>query len=126
MEPEVEARFERIESILHAMAERENRMEIRFDKQHAQAMQRMDRVQERQKKADARFEEHQKRFEEHQKIADRKMEATRKLVEMGMRMMLQLRQQQKATQVELRDLAKSQKAFLDSLRLGGNGNGHKR
>ena len=47
MEPEVEARFQKIESILHAMAERENRMEIRFDQKHAQAMERMDRMEQR-------------------------------------------------------------------------------
>ena len=109
------------------MAERENRMEIRFDKQHAQAMQRMDGLEEKQKKADTQIQ------------------ATRKLVQLGMRLMLQLQQgqreiqqgfkeiqlgfkdlqaQQKKTGAELEKLAKSHKAFLDSFRNGGNG--HKR
>ena len=120
MEPHVEARFERIESILHVMAERENRMDIRFDKQHAQAMQRMDRMEERQNKADTQIL------------------ATRKLVHVGMRLMVELQQglkeirqgfkelqiQQKKTKASLDELAKSHKAFLDSLRNAGNG--HKR
>ena len=96
MEPEV--RFRQIESLLHAMAERENQMEIRFNR-------RMDRAEQNMQKF------------------DRRLEATRKLVEAGIKIVADLARTQKATQLELRQLAKSQQAFLDSLRKGGNGHG---
>jgi len=99
MEPEVERRFERIESLLHAMAERENQTEIRFNRRMDRAEQRMDRAEERMEKFDKR------------------LEATRKLVEAGMKIVLQLGQQQK-------ELEKSLKAFVDSLKRGGNGSRH--
>jgi dsDNA-binding SOS-regulon protein len=112
MEPEL--RFERIEALLHAMAERGNQMEIRFNR-------RMDRADERTEKF------------------DRRLEATRKIVEVGMKLMVRLEQGQRESRAlfdELaqshkdlskshKELAKSQKAFIDSLRRGGNGNGRK-
>ena len=103
MQREVGQRFERIESLLHAMAGRENQIEIRFNR-------RMDRADQRMEKF------------------DRQLDATRKLVQAGMKIVIPLAQRQKAADEEmkelrhsLRDLQKSQKAFLDSLNKGGNG-----
>jgi hypothetical protein len=102
-----EAKFARIEALLHATAERGNQMELRFNR-------RMDRAEERMGKAELRMEKF-----------DRRIEATQKLVQYGMKLLVQIGEEQKKTRVELRELAKAQKAWLDSMR-GGNGNGHRR
>jgi hypothetical protein len=47
MAPEVEARFQRIEALLHAMAERGTQMELRFNRRMDRAGQRMDRAEKR-------------------------------------------------------------------------------
>lgn len=84
-----EARFAKIEALLQAMAER---ME--------QAERRMDRAEQRMEKFDQR------------------LEVTRRLVQAGMKLVIQ-------NNVQLRELQRAQAAFLDSLRKGG-GNGHRR
>ena len=84
-----EARFAKIEALLQAMAER---ME--------QAERRMDRAEQRMEKFDYRIE------------------VTRKLVQAGIKLVIQ-------NNLQLRELQRAQAAFLDSLRKGG-GNGHKR
>ncbi|HTD43522.1 MAG TPA: hypothetical protein VK687_05050 [Bryobacteraceae bacterium] len=98
MQPE--ERFARIEALLHAMAERENQMEIRFNR-------RMDRAEQRMEQAERRMEKF-----------DQRLEVTRKLVQVGMKLVIQ-------NSVQLRELQRAQAAFLDSLRKGG-GNGHRR
>ena len=122
MEPEVEERFQRIEAILHAMAQRENHIEARFNK-------RMDRMEQRHEEAMLRLAK-----TEHQ------VEVTGKLVHAGMKVVIKLGDQVKAfaqrvdaigrhveeLSVEVKALAKSQKAFLDSMRRGGNGHGSRR
>ena len=50
---------------------------------------------------------------------DRQLQATRKLVEAGVKLVTQLAK-------DTRDLKQSQKAFLDSFRNGGNGRTHSR
>ncbi len=67
---------------------------------------RMDRAEQRMERAEERMEKF-----------DRRIEATRKLVEAGMKIVVRLGQSQE-------ELRKSQKAFLDSLRKGGNGHRH--
>jgi hypothetical protein len=98
MQPE--ERFARIEALLHAMAERENQMEIRFNR-------RMDRAEQRMEHAERRMEKF-----------DQRLEITRKLVQVGMKLVIQ-------NSVQLRELQRAQAAFLDSLRKAG-GNGHRR
>jgi hypothetical protein len=127
---QVEQQIKDIWAILHAMAERENQMEIRFNRkleaserkreadQHAMN-ERMDRAEARMDKAEARMDKAEARM---QKV-DRQIEATAKLVRQGMRIVLDLGERQK-TAVEIRELAKAQKAYLDSMRRG-NGNGHR-
>ena len=129
MEPEARAEFDEIWSLLHAMAERENQMEIRFNRRMERAEQRMERAERRMERADQRMERADQRMEKF----DRRLEATRKLVEAGMKLLLQLGQRQKAMESgmeefrqSIRELNKSQKAFLDSLRKGGNGFRHGR
>jgi hypothetical protein len=121
---QVEQQIKDIWAILHAMAERENQMEIRFNRKleaserkreaDQRAMnERMDRAEARMDKAEARMQK-----------ADRQIEATAKLVRQGMRIVLDLGERQKTAAAEIRELTKAQKAYLDSMRRG-NGNGRR-
>jgi septal ring factor EnvC (AmiA/AmiB activator) len=85
MEPEVQERFERIEATL-------------------------DRITKRQERAEKRAEAADKRMDRF----DKQLQATRKLVEYGMKIIVGLAK-------DTRELKRSQKAFLDSLRNGRNG-----
>ena len=112
MEPE--QRFERIEALLHAMAERQNQIDLRverrmqgFERRMDRAEQRMDRADERMDKAEQRMDRAERRMEKF----DQRLEATRKLVQAGIKIVV--------------ELEKSQKALLDSLRRAGNGTGRK-
>ena len=115
MAPEVEARFERIEALLNATAERGNQMEMRFNRRMDRAEKRMDLAEQRMKKLDHRMEKAELRMEKF----DRRLEATRKVVETGMKLMVRLN-------ANVNKLAESQKAMMDSLRTGGNGHKHDR
>ena len=106
-----EQRFERIETILQAMAERQDRMEIQFNARFEASERRMDRME----KQNAEF---QRQAEARMAKFDRQLLATKRLVDAGMKIVGQLAK-------DTRELKKSQKAFLDSLR-GRNGNGHRR
>lgn len=108
MEPE--ERFARIEALLHAMAERENQMEIRFNRRMDRADARMDRAEERMDRA-----------EERMKVFDKRLEATRKLVQAGMKIVVQNGIHIKAMSADIREMKKTQQAFIDSLRRSGNG-----
>ena len=117
MEREIEERFERMESLLHAGFVRGNEMEARFNRRMEKAEQRMDRAEQRMDRAEQRMDKF-----------DRRLEAMGKLMHTGMKMLVRLEERQKATDAklealttEVRELAKSQKLFLDSLRRGGNG-----
>ncbi|MBZ5632366.1 MAG: hypothetical protein LAO55_04490 [Acidobacteriia bacterium] len=115
MEPE--ERFARIESLLHAMTERGNQMEIRFNKRMEQAEKRMDRADQRHEEAMRRLDRAEQRMEKF----DKRLEATRKLVEGGMKIVLRMDSQLASLTESVKELQKSQKAFLDSLKKGGNG-----
>ena len=111
MEAEVRQRFERIEAILEAIARRQDRADRRqdrFDKQLQAAAARQDRFDKQLQAAAAR----QDRF-------DRQLQATAKLVAEGIKIVRTLAR-------DTRELQRSQKAFLDSLRQGGNGRGSDR
>ena len=108
MEPEV--RFAKIEAILHEMAERGNAVDRRMDRADARmdrADARMDRAEKRLDRAEKRMEWADNRMEKY----DQRFDATRKLVEAGIKLLMGLGRRQA-------DLAKSQKLFLDSLRRG--------
>lgn len=114
MEREVEERFERMESLLHAGFVRGNEMEARFNRRMDRAEQRMDKLDQRMERAEQRMEKF-----------DRRLEAMSKLMQLGIRRMVRLEEGQKALTADVRELAKLQKLFLDSLRRGGNGS-HRR
>jgi chromosome segregation ATPase len=124
---EVEARFQYIEALLRGMAERDEKNEKKMDR----ADQRMDRAEQRMDRADKRAERAEKRMaladqrmvraEQRMEKFDVRLEATRKLVEAGMKILVGLGQRQKQTEAAVRELTKSQKAFLDSLKNGRNG-----
>jgi hypothetical protein len=129
MEREVEERFERIEAILHAMAERENQMEIRWAKNferaeewHRQAAEWHRQSEERHRRAEARMD----RF-------DRQLQATRKLVSAGVKFVAriavenrQLGKRVDALTKDIAELARMQKAFLRAQRNGRNGGSKRR
>ena len=108
METEVRQRFERIEAILESIARRQDRADRRHDKfdRHLQA------VAGRQDK----FDRHIEAIAARQDKFDRQLQATAKLVAEGVRIVRTLAR-------DTRELQRSQKAFLDSLRHGGNGRG---
>jgi hypothetical protein len=108
VEREVRARFERIEAILDAIARRQDRFE-----QHLQAAAaRQDRAERRQD----RFEQQLQAAARRQDRIDKQLQATAKLVAEGIKIVRGLAR-------DTRELKRSQKAFLDSLRHGGNGRG---
>jgi hypothetical protein len=113
MEPEVRRKeIDEIWAILRETRELQRQAELRMDK----AELRLDRAEARTEAADQRWE---KRFE-----------ATRKLVKGGIRFVMRMEERQNqriaAVAQTVDKLAKTQQAFLDSLRRGGNGNGRKR
>jgi exonuclease VII small subunit len=128
MEREVRERYERMEALLRAGIERGNQMHAQFnermDRAEKRAQNRLERAEQRLELADKRSEQRLERSEQRMEIFDRKLEAMRKLVEAGMKIVTRMGQRQQAMEEAIRDLAKSQKAFLDSLRKGGNGSRH--
>jgi len=108
MQPE--ERFARIEALLQAMAERMVQADRRMDR----AEQRMEKFDERMAQAERRMDRAELRMEK----SDQRIEVTRKLVQVGMKLVVQ-------NNLQLKELQRAQAAFLDSLRKGG-GNGHRR
>lgn len=96
MDPQAQRELSEIRALIREGA-------ARAAENHRQAMARMDRAEARADRADARMD----RF-------DRQLQATRKLVEAGIKMVGRLA-------ADTRELKKSQKAFLDSFRNGRNG-----
>jgi hypothetical protein len=96
METAVRERFERIEAILDGVAKKQAAAAARVDKADA----RMDR-------SDARFEKRMRGFENLVRIGMKKLAEQRRLT-------ADLRRSQQRTEASLR-------AFLDSMRKGGNG-----
>ena len=117
MEQEVERRFQKIEATLASVAasqaaaeERANRADTRMDRAEA----RMDRADARSQQLEARFEKRMRGFE--------------KLVKIGMKEIVELGRQQRATDHKLNALIDSQqrteatlRALMEGLRRGGNG-----
>ncbi len=115
MEAEARERFERIEAILEAIARRQDR----FDKQLTAAAARQDRFDKQLTAAAARQDRFDKQFTAaaaRQDRFDKQLQATAKLVAEGIKIVRTLAR-------DTRELQRSQKAFLDSLRHGGNGRG---
>src|SRR5579863_9140897 len=102
MDPEVEARFARSETSF----------KLRMDR----AQERMDKAQKRE---DARWKETQERWKKTEEWGakfDKRLEATRKLVETGIKMVVRMNSR-------LDEMAKDQKLILKTLQGGRNGHG---
>jgi chromosome segregation ATPase len=123
MSPEQE--YAEIRALLRQMSERQDRAEIWFKERMEQSERRMGRLEERAEGSERRMDRFDRQMaaaEKRAKAADARMDKfekqlqrTRALVEAGMKIVVGLAKSQ-------RELAKSQKAFMDSLRKG-NGNG---
>src|SRR5271167_1572142 len=109
MDPEVEARLRRSEASFNL---RMDRAEERAKK----ADERMDKAEERAKKAEERMDRAEKLADARGAKFDQRLEATRKLVEAGMKIMVRMN-------TRLDEIAKSQKQILKSLERGRNGHG---
>ena len=126
MEREVRAEFDEIRAILRDVAASQEQAEKRAELRHQQAELRHQQAELRLDRAEARMAKYDQRMAKY----DQRFEATRRLVEGGIKFVQRMdeRQSQKlATLAQTVDkLAKAQQAFLDSLRRGGNGNGRRR
>lgn len=121
-----EKQIEEIWSVLRAMTVRENEIEKRFNermdraeakstREHEKAMKRMDRHEEKMRLAQEKADERMVKF-------DQRLEATRKLVEGGMKLVMEMRRQQIADRAEVRRMQKNWDAYFASLRHPRNGN----
>ena len=99
MDREVQAEFDEMREAHRRAMERMDKADARAAENHRRAMERMDRADKRMEKF------------------DQQLQALRKLVEAGMKIVSQLA-------ADTRELKRSQKAFLDSLRNSGNGRRH--
>jgi len=103
MELEIAASFKELRSLLHAGLIRGNEVEERFNR-------RMEKAEKRMEKAERRMDKF-----------DRRQEATLKLIQAGMKLLFKEQQERKAVAAEIRELARSQNVFIDSLTKGPNG-----
>ena len=122
MEAAVRERFERIEAILESIARRQDRADRRqdrFDKRLQAGAARHDKFDRQLQAGAARHDKFDRQLQaaaaRHDKF-DRQLQATAKLVAEGIKIVRTLAR-------DTRELQRSQKAFLDSLRHGGNGRG---
>jgi chromosome segregation ATPase len=120
MDPEVRAEFDEMREAHRRAMERMDAADKRMDAaekrldRHDRKMEALDTAwRKRMDEADRRAELADRRMEKF----DLKLEAMRKLVEAGIKMVSRLA-------ADTRELKRSQKAFLDSLRNAGNGRRH--
>jgi len=120
MDPEVRAEFDEMREAHRRAMERMNAAETRMDRTDK----RMDRHDRKMEALDAawrkRMDEADRRMELANQRGDKfdlKLEATRKLVEAGIKIVSRLA-------ADTRELKRSQKAYLDFLRNAGNGRRH--
>jgi hypothetical protein len=106
MDPQVRAEFDEMREAHRLAMERMDRAEKRMDR-HDRKMEALDAAwRERMDRADKRMDKF-----------DQQLQAMRKLVEAGIKIVSRLA-------ADTRDLKRSQKALLDSLRNAGNGRRH--
>lgn len=122
MEPEQE--YAEIRALLHATAERDkqtearmNRWEKSWEKRAAESDRRMARIEKRAAESEKRAEQRAAEAEKRMDRFDKQLLATKKLVDAGIKIVVDLGKRQK-------ELEKSQKLFMDWLRRG-NGNGRR-
>jgi hypothetical protein len=110
MEAEVRRELDEIRAILRVVAERQAASEKRMDRAEA----RMDRADARMDRADARAREADARARESDARFEKRMKGFENLARIGMKEIEKLGRSQQRTEATLR-------AFMDSLRRGGNG-----
>ena len=127
MEPEVREQFDEIKAILRESAEIGRQIDLRMDR----AEKRMAKHDERMQKLDERMAKHDERMTTHdERMAhyDHMLDATGKLVRGGINFVTKKQSETYAKlafmAASVNKLAKSQQAFVDSLKKG-NGNGRK-
>src|ERR1700730_6399682 len=130
MEAEVRRELDEIRAILRVVAERQAASETRMDRAEARmdrADARMDRAEVRMDRADARAREADTRARESDARFEKRMKDFERI---GMKEILELRRLHRESEHKLNALIDSQqrteatlRAFMDSLRRGGNGHG---
>jgi hypothetical protein len=134
MEAEVRQELDEIRAILRVVAERQAASEKRMDRAEARmdkADARMDRAEARMDRADARAREAAREADARARESDARFEKRMKDFErIGMKEILELRRLHRESEHKLNALIDSQqrteaalRAFMDSLRRGGNGHG---
>ena len=106
MDPKIRAEFD-------AMREAHRRAMERIEK----AEKRMDRHERKMAALDAAWRERMDKADQRADRLDQQLQVTAKLVREGIKFV-------RGLAADTRELKRSQKAFLDSLRIGGNGRGH--
>jgi hypothetical protein len=114
METAVRERFERIEAILNGVAKTQAAVAAQAETRVQQVETRVQQVEARMAKSDARFEKRMRGFENLVRIGMREITNLRRLNKEGDQKLNALIDAQQRTEASLR-------AFLDSLRKGGNG-----
>jgi hypothetical protein len=131
MQPESGDRLQYIETVLQRITERQDKAAENLEKKDLQWKRRMDRAEQRMERHDkrmaaadrkweqrwARNEERWTRLEERMAITDKQIQATRRLLEGGIKFVSRL-------SVEVREVSKLQKAMLRSQGNGHNGRKH--
>ena len=127
MDPKVRGEFDAMREAHRRAMERMDRAEKRMDraeKRMDEADKRMDRHDRKMAALDAVWRERMDKADQRADRADQRMDKfdhqlqiTAKLVREGIKFV-------RALAADTRELKRSQKAFLDSLRIGGNGRGH--
>jgi chromosome segregation ATPase len=130
MEAEVRQELDEIRAILRVVAERQAASEKRMDRAEARmdkAEAHMDRAEARMDRADARAREFDARMRESDARFEKRMKGFERI---GMKEIVKLRQLHRESEHKLNALIDSQqrteaslRAFMDSLRRGGNGHG---
>ena len=137
MEARVRREFDQIRAILRVVAERQAASEKRMDRAEARAREadaRMDRSEARMEKAEARMDRFDARAREadaRARESDARFEKRMKDFErIGMKEIVELRRLHRENEHKINALIDTQqrteaslRAFMDSLRRGGNGHG---
>lgn len=132
MEEAVRQRFERIEAILDSVARKQAAAEVRVEEMDARWERRMQDYERRMQDHERRMQDHERRMSASDARFEKRMHGFEKLVRIGMRELGYLRRIQKESDEKLNALIDAQqrtdaslRAFLDSMRKGGNGGGRR-
>ncbi|HKW99751.1 MAG TPA: hypothetical protein VJN43_18565 [Bryobacteraceae bacterium] len=132
MEQAVRQRFERIEAILDSVARKQAAAEVRVEEMDVRWERRMQDYERRMQDYERRMQDHERRMSASDARFEKRMHGFQKLVRIGMREIAVIRRLQTETDEKLNALIDAQqrtdatlRAFLDSMRKGGNGGGRR-